>query len=107
MSKFKPPTPGEVCVDMHIYSRSKKYEFNKTEISAMAEDFMDFYGCKGWKVGKSPMVNWPLAAKRWVRNNWKKIADSTANNFNRDPDGKTFAERYKENNEKDQTSRGR
>lgn len=30
--------------------------------------FYDFYESKGWKVGKSPMIDWKAAARNWGRN---------------------------------------
>jgi hypothetical protein len=53
MKKFIPPTVEEV----KEYCRQKN-------IYVDAEDFIQFYGMKGWKVGKSPMINWHLAASR-------------------------------------------
>ena len=32
------------------------------------EAFIDFYQSKGWKVGKSPMVDWKAAVRTWERN---------------------------------------
>lgn len=29
--------------------------------------FFDFYECKGWKVGKSPMKDWRAAVRNWAR----------------------------------------
>lgn len=34
-----------------------------------AVDFVEFYGSKGWMVGKNKMVKWKLAAGRWARKN--------------------------------------
>ena len=30
-----------------------------------ADEFWDFYGSKGWMVGKNPMKDWHCAARRW------------------------------------------
>ena len=32
-----------------------------------AERFVDFYECKGWKVGKNPMKDWRAAVRNWER----------------------------------------
>lgn len=31
-----------------------------------ARRFFNFYECKGWKVGKSPMTRWRNAAANWI-----------------------------------------
>lgn len=33
-----------------------------------AEKFFDFYTSKGWKVGKTPMVDWRASIRTWKRN---------------------------------------
>ncbi len=37
-----------------------------------AQNFYDFYESKDWKVGKSKMKNWKMAAGRWIRKNRPK-----------------------------------
>lgn len=37
--------------------------------SSSAEEFLDYYASKGWKVGTAPMKSWEHAAARWIRNN--------------------------------------
>lgn len=32
-----------------------------------AEQFCDFYECKGWYVGKNKMVDWQAAVRTWER----------------------------------------
>ena len=39
-----------------------------------AEKFFNFYACKGWKVGKSPLVSMPHALANWHRKNWEENA---------------------------------
>ena len=34
-----------------------------------AEQFCDFYECKGWMVGKDKMKDWQAAVRTWERNN--------------------------------------
>ena len=33
-----------------------------------ASDFVDFYTCKGWMIGKNKMVDWKAAVRTWERN---------------------------------------
>lgn len=45
--------------------------------------FFDFYECKGWKVGKSPMKDWRAAVRNWARSSTsapasRKTADEAA-----------------------------
>ena len=37
-----------------------------------AEKWFDFYSSKGWKVGKSPMVDWKAAVRTWERRERKE-----------------------------------
>jgi hypothetical protein len=61
-SKFVPPSLEEV--ESHLkeqgYLRPKEY----------ADQFVSFYGSKGWMVGKNKMKNWKLATKQWKE--WEK-----------------------------------
>ncbi len=66
---FIPPSQEEVKQYMQEYVAQKantgiKYDFKEE----WAEDFVGFYGSKGWMVGKNKMTDWRLAASRWVRN---------------------------------------
>lgn len=36
-------------------------------LSINAEQFVDFYSSKGWRVGNSPMKDWHAAVRTWVR----------------------------------------
>lgn len=54
--RFRPPTVDEVrayCHDRH----------NAVD----PERFCDFYGSKGWVIGKSPMRDWRAAVRTWER----------------------------------------
>jgi hypothetical protein len=55
--RFAPPTIEEV----NAYAQ----EIEATP--AQAERFRDYYESKGWKVGRSSMVNWKAAFRNWVR----------------------------------------
>ena len=37
----------------------------------LADRFCDFYGSKGWKVGRSPMKSWECTARNWCRDRGK------------------------------------
>lgn len=39
-----------------------------------AERFVDFYECKGWKVGKNPMKDWRAAVRNWERGSYSADA---------------------------------
>ena len=55
--RFTPPS----VTDVAAYCRERKNQVN-------AEQFVDFYTGKGWKVGKNPMVDWRAAVRTWERN---------------------------------------
>ena len=52
--RFKKPT----IVEIQAYIKEKKMHFD-------AERFFDYYECKGWVVGKSPMKDWKAACRTW------------------------------------------
>jgi hypothetical protein len=54
--RFVPPTAAEV----RDHAASAGYTID-------AERFCDYYGSKGWVVGKAPMKNWKLAVANWSR----------------------------------------
>jgi hypothetical protein len=56
--KFTPPTVHEVA----NYCRISK-------LNVDAAQFCDFYGSKGWMIGKSKMKNWQMAVRNWHRTN--------------------------------------
>jgi hypothetical protein len=56
--KFKRPSPE----DLTAYIT----EAGLTNVNA--EEFIDFYESKGWKVGTAPMKDWKATARRWNRN---------------------------------------
>lgn len=55
--RFFPPTPEEV----RAYASEKGY----TNVDA--DRFCDFYGSKGWVVGKTKMKDWKAAVRNWNR----------------------------------------
>lgn len=44
-----------------------------------AEQFVDFYTSKGWKVGKDPMTNWKAAVRTWEKRD--RARSGTKNSF--------------------------
>jgi hypothetical protein len=61
-SKFVPPTIEEVTQYLKSENYSSPYKY--------AEQFVSFYGAKGWMIGKNKMKNWKLATKQWKE--WEK-----------------------------------
>ena len=59
-TKFRKPTIDEV----KSYCIESGYKID-------AERFIDFYECKGWKVGKNPMKDWKAAVRNWARSDNK------------------------------------
>ena len=60
-SRFVPPTVEEVAT----YCRERNNAVD-------AENFVDFYTAKGWKIGKDTMKDWKAAVRTWERNNFNK-----------------------------------
>jgi len=71
--KFKPPTVQEV------------QEYSST---IDAERFCDFYGSKGWMVGKNKMKDFKAAIRNWERNNDKRDNQSKAGGNTGQPERK-------------------
>ena len=53
-SRFTPPSVEEVAA----YCAERKNHVN-------AQQFVDFYASKGWKIGKDPMKDWKAAVRTW------------------------------------------
>lgn len=64
-SQFYPPTVDEV-----------KAYCQERGNSVDAERFCDFYGSKGWMVGKSKMKDWKCAVRNWERDAKQKQAEA-------------------------------
>ncbi|UVD32298.1 hypothetical protein [Vibrio phage vB_VaM_H2] len=58
-SRFTPPTQEEVF----LFMQEKGYPYQNE-----AMKFVNFYGSKGWMVGKNKMKNWKLAVNNWLSN---------------------------------------
>lgn len=54
--KFTPPTINEVVT----YCKERNNSID-------AEQFVDFYASKGWKVGREQMKDWKAAVRTWER----------------------------------------
>lgn len=63
--RFSPPSIEEVSA----YINEKGYQID-------AEQFVDFYQCKGWKVGKDTMTDWKAAVRTWERRRKENHGDS-------------------------------
>lgn len=59
ISRFTPPTQEEVF----LFMQEKGYPYQNE-----AMKFVNFYGSKGWMVGKNKMKNWKLAVNNWLSN---------------------------------------
>lgn len=60
-NKFKMPTLEEV----NEYCKERQNNIN-------AENFIDFYTSKGWKVGKNPMKDWKACIRTWEQREKEK-----------------------------------
>lgn len=60
-NKFKIPTLEEV----KEYCKERQNNVN-------AENFIDFYTSKGWKVGKNPMKDWKACVRTWEQREKEK-----------------------------------
>lgn len=56
VARFSPPDAAEVAAFAKEHG-----------LSINAEQFVDFYSAKGWRVGNSPMKDWRAAVRNWVR----------------------------------------
>ena len=62
-SRFTPPTTTQV----ENYIAEKQLE-------VYAEHFMDYYGAKGWMMGKTLMCDWKAALRNWDRQEKRRQA---------------------------------
>ena len=70
--RFKPPC----LADVSEYVKEKGYT------GFDCERFIDFYGSKGWMVGKNKMRDWKAAVRNWARSN-KERASGSKSTWNR------------------------
>lgn len=55
-----------------------------------AQQFVDFYESKGWKVGSSPMKDWQAAVRNWERRNSQE-KNEHGTDYNRNPEPNKYA----------------
>ena len=67
--RFTPPTVGEVAG--YCMERGNGVD---------AEQFVDFYSSKGWKVGSQPMKDWKAAVRTWEKRDGGKTVSAQAYN---------------------------
>jgi len=65
--RFTPPTVGEVAE--YCMERGNGVD---------AEQFVDFYSSKGWKVGSQPMKDWKAAVRTWEKRDGGKTVSAQA-----------------------------
>ena len=69
--RFSPPSIDEV----------KRYVSEIGCTSVNAEEFVDYYTSKGWRVGNAPMKDWKASVRQWERRH-KETLSNTPNNKN-------------------------
>ena len=65
--RFVPPTVGEVIA--YCVERGNDID---------AQQFIDFYECKGWMVGKNKMTDWKAAVRTWEKYHKEKPKNKAA-----------------------------
>ena len=72
--KFIPPTETDAANYAEERIREKYPEVQNADQHAesTAEDFINYYGCKNWMVGRTKMKNWKFALNRWIKNNYQE-----------------------------------
>ncbi len=74
------PKPSKSGTDKRFIQPSVQevQEYAKTESLAIdAERFVDFYGTKGWMVGKNKMKDWQAAVRNWARTSQQQTPKAT------------------------------
>jgi len=66
---FVPPDVSEVEA---VFAAGRV--FRNGSAAAQAAAFCDFYGSKGWVVGRVRMTDWRAAARNWERRAAEKVA---------------------------------
>lgn len=69
------PFVAPTCEEVQAYMLDKGYDRSRNE----SRKFVNFYGSKGWMVGKSPMVNWKLAVNNWIATDQERRAKEAEN----------------------------
>lgn len=66
--RFSPPS----IVEVEIYIKEMGYA------NVNAEEYVDYYTSKGWRVGNTPMKDWRASVRQWERRN-KEITNNIPN----------------------------
>lgn len=79
-SKFIKPTVEQVAA----YCHSRNNGIN-------AQNFVDFYASKGWKIGNTPMRDWQAAVRTWEQREKKERVEHAGIDYNRNPEPNKYA----------------
>lgn len=73
-SKFIPPTETDAAnyAEERIREKYPDLQNASQHAESTAEDFVNFYGCKNWMVGRTKMKNWKFALNRWIKKNYEE-----------------------------------
>lgn len=78
--KFTKPTVEQVA----SYCNERNNGIN-------AQQFVDFYASKGWKVGNTPMKDWQAAVRNWERRDKQERIEHVGTDYNRNPEPNKYA----------------
>lgn len=78
--KFTKPTVEQVAA----YCSERNNGIN-------AQQFVDFYASKGWKVGNTPMKDWQAAVRNWERRDKQERIEHVGTDYNRNPEPNKYA----------------
>lgn len=78
--KFTKPTVEQVA----SYCQERNNGIN-------AQQFVDFYASKGWKVGNTPMKDWQAAVRNWERRDKQERIEHVGTDYNRNPEPNKYA----------------
>ena len=73
-SKFIPPTETDAAnyAEERIRQKYPDLQNASQHAESTAEDFINYYGCKNWMVGRTKMKNWKFALNRWIKKNYQE-----------------------------------
>lgn len=69
--RFVPPTVAEV--QEYCTERGNRID---------AQQFVDFYASKGWKVGREPMKDWKACVRTWEKRETARSGTTSKSSFN-------------------------
>ena len=72
--KFTPPTETDAAnyAEERIRQKYPEIQNASQHAESTAEDFINYYGCKNWMVGRTKMKNWKFALNRWIKKNYQE-----------------------------------